>query len=106
MEILKWIKENEDGYEFYKKSPQYDPEFVPAYHVSTACMLLTVCIIIKYFIRRFQNLGPMYFRNQAGARSIHLRRNEIVFWRENVWKKLFLYIRIKANFKIISEKLE
>ena len=39
IEMLKWIEENENGYEFYKKSPQYDPEFVPAYHVSTSCML-------------------------------------------------------------------
>ena len=39
-EMLKWIKDDENGYEFYKKSGQYDPECIPAYHVSKACMLL------------------------------------------------------------------
>jgi len=34
-EMLKWIKEDANGFEFYQKSGQYDPEFIPAYHVSS-----------------------------------------------------------------------
>ena len=33
--MLKWIKEDENGFDFYQKSSQYDPEFIPAYHVSS-----------------------------------------------------------------------
>ena len=34
-EMLKWIKDDANGFEFYQKSCLYDPEFIPAYHVSS-----------------------------------------------------------------------